>query len=220
MDWKSKFLPETTWWITPTFQRRNADGKVIASSHHDFVLLCPKMSQLHPVTHIWEYSGLPDHNPIVVSFRIPCHYGKIKQWKLPRVLDSCQCSKIKSNLSTYCLDDDDDITLDNWSSRVEDAWAKLLQPSAMKLRPNQKGRGRTLRTKNVPPIRSPRNPHDWDLSKIKIWKERMLSLSSIKLNCDRTVAFNTSRVYTPTWVIDRPNSIMRRLIAKIKNPIM
>ena len=48
----------------------------------------------------------------------------------------------------------------------------------------------------------------------------MLSLSSTKLNCDRTVAFNTSRVYTLTWVTDRPSSIMRRLIVKIKNPIM
>ena len=220
MDWKSNFFINTLWWITPTYQRRNAAGRVIASSHHDFVLLCPKMSQLHPVTHIWEHSGLPDHNPIVVSFRIPCHYGKIQQWKLPRVLDPCQCSQIKSNLSTYRLDDDDDITLENWSSRVEDAWAKLLQPSTLKLRPNQKGRGRSLMTKNVPPIRSPRNPHDWDLSKIKIWEERMLSRFFIKLNYDRTVASSTSRVYIPTWVIDHPNSIMKRLIAKIKNPLM
>ena len=168
MDWKSWLLTETSWRVAPTFQRRNAEGRVIASSHHDFVLLCPKMSQLHPVTHIWEHSGLPDHNPIVVSFRIPCHYGKIKQWKLPRVLNPCQCAQIKSNLSTYSLEDDDDITLENWSSHVEEAWTTLLKSSDMKLRPNQKGRGRALITKSLPPIRSPRNPHEWDLSKVKI----------------------------------------------------
>ena len=126
------------------------------------------MSQLHPVTHIWEYSGLPDHNPIVVSFRIPCHYGKIKQWKLPRVLKPCQSAQIKSNLSTYSLEDEADITLENWSSHVEEAWTTLLKSSDMKLRPNQKGRGRALITKSLPPIRSPRNPHEWDLSKVKI----------------------------------------------------
>ena len=168
MDRKSWLFLETSWRIVPTFQRRNAEGRVIASSHHDFILLCPKMSQLHPVTHIWEYSGLPDHNPIVVSFRIPCHYGKIKQWKLPRVLKPCQSAQIKSNLSTYSLEDEADITLENWSSHVEEAWTTLLKSSDMKLRPNQKGRGRALITKSLPPIRSPRNPHEWDLSKVKI----------------------------------------------------
>ena len=126
------------------------------------------MSQLNPVTHIWEHSGLPDHNPIVVSFRIPCRYGKIQQWKLPRVLKPCQSAQIKSNLSTYKHDDLDDITLENWSTYVEDAWTTILKSSDMKLRSNQKGRGRELITKSLPPIRSPRNPHEWDLSKVKI----------------------------------------------------
>ena len=136
------------------------------------MLLCPKMSQLHPETHIWEHSGLPDHNPIVVSFHIPCHYGKIRQWKLPRTLDPHQCSHIKANLSICCPDEDNEITLENWSSCVEDVWTKILQSSDLKLRANQKGRGRSLLTKNVPPARSPRNPHDWDLSKVKILRRK------------------------------------------------
>lgn len=187
MDWKSNFLIDTIWWITPTYQKRNAAGRVIASSHHDFMLFCPKMSQLHPETHIWEHSGLPDHNPIVVSFHIPCHYGKIRQWKLPRALNSCQCSQIKAKLSTCHLDDEDNITLENWSSHVEDIWTKILQPSDSKLRPNQRGRGRPLLTKTVPPLRSPRNPHDWDLSKIKILRgENAFSvLYKIKLRQNR-----------------------------------
>ena len=220
MEGKSWLFIEAYWGITPTFQRRNAEGRVIASSHHDFVLLCPKMSQLNPVTHIWEYSGLPDHNPIVVSFHIPCHYGKIKQWKLPRVLNSCQCAQIKSNLSTYSLEDDDDITLENWSTHVEKAWTKLLRPSAMKLRANQQGRGRTLITKSIPPLRSPRNPHDWDLSKLKIWEEKTLFLSSIRLNCDKIAVSNILRVSTSIWVIGHPRFILRRLTVKIPDPVM
>ena len=126
------------------------------------------MSQIHPVTHIWEHSGLPDHNPIVVSFRIPCHYGKIQQWKLPRALKPSQSAQIKTSLSTYRLEHEDDVTLENWSTHVEHAWSTLLKSTDMKLRPNQKGRGRELMTKSLPPVRSPRNPHEWDLSKVKI----------------------------------------------------
>ena len=145
------------------------------------------MSQLHPKTHVWEYSGLPDHNPVVVSFHIPCHYGKIRQWKLPRSLNTNQCSHIKANLSACSPVDDGEITLDNWSTYVEVAWSQILQSSNLKVRTNQRGRGQTLVTKNIPPVRSPRNPHDWDLSKVKILRgENAFSvLYKIKLRQNR-----------------------------------
>ena len=145
------------------------------------------MSQLHPKTHVWEYSGLPDHNPVVVSFHIPCHYGKIRQWKLPRTLSTAQCNFIKDNVSTFCSTDDDEITLENWSAHVEEAWTQILRPTKLKLRANQRGRGQTLVTKNVPPVRSPRNPHDWDLSKLKVLRgENAFSvLYKIKLRQNR-----------------------------------
>ena len=55
---------------------------------------------------------------------------------------------------------------------MEKVWDDLLQNGnkLVKLKPNQKGRGTPLRIKTVPPVRSPRNPHLWDESKIHILK--------------------------------------------------
>ena len=139
------------------------------------------------MTHVWEHSGLPDHNPLVVSFHIPCHYGKIKQWKLPRTLSAAQCDFIKDNISTFSPMDSDEITLENWSAHVEEAWIQILRPTKLRLRANQRGQGQTLTIKSVPPVRSPRNPHDWDLSKLKVLRgENAFSvLYKIKLRQNR-----------------------------------
>ena len=95
-------------------------------------------------------------------------WKKIRQWKLPRTLSTAQCNFIKDNVSSFCSTDGDEITLENWSAHVEEAWTQILRPTKLRLRANQRGRGQTLTTKSVPPVRSPRNPHDWDLSKLKV----------------------------------------------------
>ena len=67
--------------------------------------------------------------------------------------------------------------LENWSEHVEAAWTQILRPTKLRLRANQRGRGQTLVTKSVPPVRSPRNPHDWDPSKLKVRRgENVLSV--------------------------------------------
>ena len=60
----------------------------------------------------------------------------------------------------------------NWSSTVETVWDSILRNGnkSVKLKPNQKGRGTNLRFKSIPPVRSPRNPHMWDQSKIHVLK--------------------------------------------------
>ena len=59
-----------------------------------------------------------------------------------------------------------------WSSAVEQVWGDILKSEnkSIKLKPHQKGRGAELKIKNIPPVRSPRNPHLWDQSKIHILK--------------------------------------------------
>ena len=88
----------------------------------------------------------------------------------------------QDNISSFCSTDGDEITLENWSAHIEEAWAwtQILRPTKLRLRANQRGRGQTLTTKSVPPVRSPRNPHDWGLSKLKCWGKRMHSLTFIR----------------------------------------
>ena len=59
-----------------------------------------------------------------------------------------------------------------WSKTVEQIWEDILKSEnkSIKLKSHQKGRGAALRIKNIPPVRSPRNPHMWDQSKIHILK--------------------------------------------------
>ena len=50
--------------LPPTYCKRDAQGSVIASSSKDFILLCHKICRLQSQMSIWEFSGLPDHNPM------------------------------------------------------------------------------------------------------------------------------------------------------------
>ena len=72
--------------LPPTYCKRDSQGSILASSSKDFILLCPKMCRLQPQMTIWESSGLPDHNPIVLNLDIPVKSGVTRQWKLPRSL--------------------------------------------------------------------------------------------------------------------------------------
>ena len=48
---------------------------------------------------IWESSGLPDHNPIVLTLDIPVKSGTTKQWKLPRSLSPDQISVLQNSVN-------------------------------------------------------------------------------------------------------------------------
>ena len=52
-----------------------------------------------PRPHVWEYSGLPDHNPVVVSFHIHATMGRFDNGNYLAHWNTNQCSHIKANLS-------------------------------------------------------------------------------------------------------------------------
>ena len=85
--------------LPPTFCKRNSQGSVLASSSKDFILLCPKICRLQPHMSIWESSGLPDHNPIVLTLDVPVKSGATRQWKLPRSLSSDQISVLQTSVN-------------------------------------------------------------------------------------------------------------------------
>ena len=85
--------------LPPTFCKRNSQGSVLASSSKDFILLCPKICRLKPHMSIWESSGLPDHNPIVLTLDVPVKSGATRQWKLPRSLSSDQISVLQTSVN-------------------------------------------------------------------------------------------------------------------------
>ena len=85
--------------LPPTFCKRNQQGSILASSSKDFILLCPKICRLQPHMNIWESSGLPDHNPIVLTLDIPVKSGTTKQWKLPRSLSPDQISVLQNSIN-------------------------------------------------------------------------------------------------------------------------
>ena len=85
--------------LPPTYCKRDSQGSILASSSKDFILLCPKICRLQLQMSIWESSGLPDHNPIVVlNLEIPVKSGVTRQWKLPRSLSSEQNSVLHESV--------------------------------------------------------------------------------------------------------------------------
>ena len=94
------FSPIDPLQLPPTYCKRNSHGTILASSSRDFILLCPKMCRLRPCMSIWEYSGLPDHNPIVLQIDIPCKSGATRQWKLPRNLRPNQAAILRQFVAT------------------------------------------------------------------------------------------------------------------------
>ena len=129
--------------LPPTYCKRDSQGSILASSSKDFILLCPKMCRLQPQMTIWESSGLPDHNPIVLNLDIPVKSGVTRQWKLPRSLTSDQISVLQASINNPISQDVQTIRITMWSSTVEQVWESLLKSAnkSTKLKPNQKGRG-------------------------------------------------------------------------------
>ena len=84
--------------LPPTYCKRDSQGSVLASSSKDFILLCPKICRLQPQMSIWESSGLPDHNPIVLNLESPVKSGTTRQWKLPRSLTPAQIAVLHESV--------------------------------------------------------------------------------------------------------------------------
>ena len=91
--------------LPPTYCKRDSQGSILASSSKDFILLCPKICRLQPQMSIWESSGLPDHNPIVLNLEIPVKSGVTRQWKLPRSLSSDQISVLQESVNNPVAQD-------------------------------------------------------------------------------------------------------------------